>query len=77
MKIVIDIQDNKASFLLEVLKNFSFIKKITPITDEKAQLIYSIKSSVNEMQQIKEGKLKGIPANDLLNELINYSGSNV
>jgi len=68
MKILLEIPDNKASFFLEVLKNFSFVKTKN-ITDEKAQLMDDIKESIEELKLIRQGKLKGIPAKDLLNEL--------
>ena len=69
MKILLDISDNKASFFMEVLKNFSFVKKATPITDAKADLMQDIREAVEELKLIREGKLKGIPAKDLLNDL--------
>jgi len=69
MKILLDISDNKASFFMEVLKNFSFVKKATPITNAKAALMQDIREAVEELKLIREGKLKGIPAKDLLNDL--------
>ena len=69
MKILLDISDNKASFFMEVLKNFSFVRKATPITNAKADLMQDIREAVEELKLIREGKLKGIPAKDLLNDL--------
>lgn len=69
MKILLDINDNKASFFLEVLKNFSFVKKATPITDVKANLMQDIKDAVDELILIREGKLEARNAEDLINEL--------
>ena len=69
MKILLDINDNKASFFMEVLKNFSCVKKATPITNAKAALMQDIREAVEELKLIREGKLKGIPAKDLLNDL--------
>jgi len=37
MKILLDIKDTKAAFFMEVLKNFSFVKKATTISDAKAE----------------------------------------
>ncbi len=53
---------------MEVLKIFSFVKA-KPLTDPKAEILEGIKEAVEEMKLIKAGKLKGIPAKDLLNEL--------
>lgn len=57
MKILLDIKDDKASFFMEVLKNFSFVKKATPITNAKANLMQDIKEAVEELILIREGKL--------------------
>jgi hypothetical protein len=68
MKVLLDVKDSKVAFVLELLKNFNFIKfKI--ITDEKAELISNLKESVDELHLIRKGKLEGIQAKDLLNEL--------
>jgi hypothetical protein len=68
MKVLLDIQDNKALHLLEVLKGLSYVKTTT-ISDEKALLIGEIKEAVEELSLIRQGKLKGIPAKQLLDEL--------
>ena len=68
MKILLDIKDNKAAFIMELLKNFKFVKA-KPLTPYKAEVLEGIKEAVEEMKLIKKGKLKGTPAEDLLNEL--------
>jgi hypothetical protein len=68
MRVLLDIKDNKAKHLLEVLKGLSYVKTI-PISEEKAVIIEEIKEAVEELNLIKQGKLKGIPAQQLLDEL--------
>ena len=68
MKVILDIKDNKAAFVMELLKNFSFVKA-KPITKEKAQLIEEIKEAVDNLNMVKQGKMKTKPLNDLLSEL--------
>jgi hypothetical protein len=68
MKVLLDIKDNKALHLLEVLKGLSYVKT-TPISNEKALLMEEIKEAVQELTLIKQGKLKGISAKQLLDEL--------
>jgi len=68
MKVLLDIKDSKAQPLLEVLKSLPYVRTI-PISGEKALLMEEIKQSVKELKLIKEGKLKGIPAKQLLDEL--------
>ncbi len=68
MKILLDIPDNKANSLLEVLKSISYVK-VKPLTDSKTLLTNEIKDAVKELNLVKKGKLKGIPIEDLLNDL--------
>ena len=56
--------------LLELAKNLRYVKKIE--TDEeptKNEIIDNIKKGFEEMQLIKEGKLKTTSLNDFLDEL--------
>lgn len=68
MKVLLDIKDGKATHLLEVLKGLSYVKAKT-ISEEKALLIEEIKEAVEELKLVRAGKLKGIPAKQLLDEL--------
>jgi hypothetical protein len=68
MKILLDIKDEKAPFIMELLKNFSFVKA-KPLTEGKAQLMEDIKEAVQEMALIRTGKKKARNAEDFLNEL--------
>lgn len=66
MKLLLEIKDSKADFFLEVLKNFSFVKKATLIDEDDKP---DFKQAIKELNQIKAGKLKSRPLSDLLNEL--------
>lgn len=68
MKVLLDIKDNKASFVMELLDSLTFVK-VNPLSAEKLERITSIQESVEELKLIRQGKLKGIPARDLLDEL--------
>ena len=68
MRVILDIQDNKALYLMEILKSLPFVKTKT-ISNEKALLIEEMKDAVDELNLIKKGKLKGISAKQLLDEL--------
>lgn len=68
MKVLLDIQDNKAKHLLEVLKGLSYVKAKT-ISDEKALLMIEIKEAVENLNLVRKGKIKARPAKDLLNEI--------
>lgn len=68
MRVLLDIKDSKASSLLEVLNDLSYVK-VKLISGEKALLIEEIKEAVEEMKLIRAGKKKGRNAKDSLNEL--------
>jgi len=68
MKVLLDIKDSKATHLLEVLKGLSYVK-VKTISNEKALLIEEIKEAIEELKLVRQGKLKGISAKQLLDEL--------
>ena len=68
MKVLLDIKDSKVEFVMELLRNLSFVKA-KPLTDEKAEFIEDIRNAVEEVKLVKKGKLKAKPARELLNEL--------
>lgn len=68
MKLLLDINDNQASFFIEVLKNFSFVKT-TQLTESKAEFLDDLKNSVDEIKLAKEGEIELQSAKDLINEL--------
>ena len=68
MKLIIEVKDSKAEFLLELLRSLSFVKA-QPVMNEKQEALDSVRAAVKEMKQVKAGKLKGRPVQALLNEL--------
>lgn len=68
MKVLLDIKDSKVEFVMELLRNLSFVKT-KPLTDEKAELLEDIRNAVEEVKLVKKGKLKAKPAREFLNEL--------
>jgi len=68
MRVLLDIKDNKAPYLMEILKSLSFVKTKT-LTPAKAQFLEELKDAVDEVNLIKAGKLKGRSARKLIDEL--------
>ena len=68
MKILLDIKDNKALHLLEVLKSLPYVKT-KQLTEAKALLMSEIKDAVEEMKMIRTGKKNARDAEDFLDEL--------
>lgn len=68
MKVLLDINDDKAAFFLELLKEISFVKA-TPLDDTKMRILTEWEEAMVELKHIKSGKKRGRPAQALLNEL--------
>ena len=68
MKVLLEIKDDKAPSLLEVLNGLSYVKT-KPLTDSKAEFLEELREAVEEVRMIKAGKQKGRPAKELIDEL--------
>ena len=68
MQLLINVKDNKASFVMELLNSLSFVKAET-LTPSKAQFLKELKGSAEEVALAKKGKLKLQSAKDFLDEL--------
>jgi hypothetical protein len=68
MKVLLDIKDSKADFVMELLNSLSFVKA-EPISAKKAKFLKEFKASVNEVILASQGKLELKSAEELLNEL--------
>ena len=68
MKIILDIKDDKAAFIMELLNNFKFVKA-KPLTPYKAEVLEGLKEAVEQVNLAKLGKIKLKPARQLLDEL--------
>lgn len=68
MKVLIEVQDERAGFLMELLKNLPFVKYKT-LTPAKAQLLEELREAVDNVKLVKQGKLKARPLKEVLDEL--------
>lgn len=68
MKVLVEIKDSKAEFVMELLNSLSYVKT-KPLTPYKAQVLVELKEAVDNLNKVKQGKLKARPAQELLNEL--------
>ena len=68
MKVLLDIKDNKAEFVMELLNSLSFVKS-EPISSTKAQFLKELQGSMKEVALAKQGKVKLKSAQQLLDEL--------
>ena len=67
MKIVLEIQENRMPFFIELIKNFSFIK--IEKADSKKAVLKNIEQGLKEVQMVLKGKLKSRSAKAFLDEL--------
>ena len=68
MKVLLDIKDNKADFVMELLESLAFVKAET-ISAPKARFLREFKQAIDEVALAKQGKVKLKSAEQLLDEL--------
>ena len=72
-QLTLNVKDSKYKFFKELVDSMDFVKIISEKEEKdrkkKEALVKSIKTGLDEVEQIKKGKLKSIPLKDLLNEL--------
>lgn len=68
MKLLLDIEDSKVSFIMELLKNFRFVK-VNSVETEDVRIYKELEESVEQMNLISERKLNARPVEELLNEV--------
>ncbi len=68
MKVLLEIKDDKVSFIMELLHNFKFVKA-RPLTPYKAEVLEGLRAAAEEVNQIKSGKKKAKPLSEFLNDL--------
>ena len=82
MRLLLEIPDKKASEVLSVLNKIPYVKmkpvdgskalsplKKAKVNKDKELFLQEFKQAIEEVNLIKSGKLKGIDAKELLNEL--------
>ena len=70
MKVILDIQDNRVPFFMELLKSLDYISILKEIKDkEKSRAIQELVQSFNDVKLYEEGKKQLKSAKGLLNEL--------
>lgn len=68
MKVLLDIEDDRVDFVMELLEYLPFIKTQI-LTSHKAQVLANLRAAMEEMHLVKDGKLKARGAEELFNEL--------
>ncbi len=68
MKVLLDIKDNKADFVMELLQSLSFVKA-EAISPAKAKFLKEFKQSIDEVNSSIKNNIKLKTAEQLLDEL--------
>ena len=68
MKLLLDIKDNKADFVMELLNNLTFVKT-EPLSPSKAKFLKELKEAVKEVVLAEKGIIKLKSAKEFINEL--------
>ncbi len=68
MKVLLEIKDEKALPLLEVLKGLSYLKMET-LSEPRAKALQEFKEAIKQVNLDKQGKIKLKSIHTLLNEI--------
>ncbi|CAN5275280.1 hypothetical protein BH09BAC1_BH09BAC1_21150 [soil metagenome] len=70
MKVILDIEDSREKFLMELLHSLDYVKVIKAVKDkQKNEHIQDLVEAFNDVKLHGEGKKKLKTAKDLLDEL--------
>ena len=68
MKILLDVKDSKARFIIELLENFNFVKAQN-ITSREAEILNDLAVAVQEVNLLKKSNQKSLSLTDFLNDV--------
>ena len=70
MKVILDIQDNRVPFFMELVKSLDYISILKEVKGkEKSKTVQELSEAFNDVNLHQEGKKQLKSAKDLLNEL--------
>jgi hypothetical protein len=69
MKVIIDIADKDATFVLKVLNSLTFVKNANKLSPSNAKLYNDFLEASDQVRKHKQGKIKLKTAQELINEL--------
>ena len=68
-QVILNVSSNKYLFFMELLKNFDFVQVEKGQDDAEEEIIANLTDTFKQVKLIKDGKLKGRPVEEFLNEL--------
>jgi len=67
-QLTLNIKESKYQFFIELIQHLDFVQ-VDESSVSKEAIIANLKEGFNEMNLYKQGKLKGTPLKEFLNEL--------
>lgn len=67
-QITLNIPENMYSFFNELIQKLG-LEKVKEVSDGSEEVLEGIEAGLKEVKEIEEGKIKGRPLHDFLNEL--------
>jgi hypothetical protein len=70
-EVMVQVSDKKYEMFMELMKSLSFVKKVKAVDDEPTaeEILDGIRQAVEEVKLIKQGKIKGRPIQEVLDEI--------
>ncbi len=68
MKLMLEVPESRAAFVVELLRSLSFVKT-KPLSKAKAERVENLLEALQEVEEIKSGKRKPRLLKDLVREL--------
>lgn len=68
-QVILKVEDKKYEFFLELVKSLDFVQVQEDSGDSKEEIAANLSKAFKELKEYKEGKVKGIPAKELLDEI--------
>lgn len=65
-QVILNIKEGKYKFFMELVKSLDFVQIEKETGDSKEEIVANLTQAFKELKLYKEGKLKGIPAKELL-----------
>lgn len=67
-QVTLQIKEGKFRFFMELIKSLDFVT-VAKTGDDREEVLANVRKGLEEVDLIEEGKLKGRPAQHLLDEL--------
>ena len=68
-QVILQVKDGRYKFFMELIRSLDFVQVAKDQEDTKEEILVNLKQGFQEMKLHQEGKVKGTPLEDFLDEL--------